>query len=29
MLAGTHPEGLKMPTSMAIASHLIRAWAYS
>ncbi len=28
MLAGTHPEGVTIPTSMAIASHLIRAWAY-
>ncbi len=29
MLAGNHPEGLGVPVSMAIASHLIRAWAYA
>ena len=29
MLAGNHPEGLTVPVSMAIASHLIRAWAYA
>jgi NAD+ diphosphatase len=28
MLAGNHPEGIGVPISMAIASHLIRAWAY-
>ncbi len=28
MLAGNHPEGISVPVSMAIASHLIRAWAY-
>ena len=28
MLAGTHPEGITTPISMAIASHLIRAWVY-
>ena len=28
MLAGNHPEGITAPISMAIASHLIRAWAY-
>lgn len=28
MLAGTHPEGISVPVSMAIASHLIRAWAF-
>ena len=27
MLAGTHPDGLKTPPAMAIAHHLIRAWA--
>ena len=27
MVAGTHPQGLKTPFAMAIASHLIRAWA--
>ena len=29
MLAGNHPEGITAPISMAIASHLIRAWAYA
>ena len=29
MLAGKHPEGITVPISMAIASHLIRAWAYA
>ncbi len=29
MLAGNHPEGITVPISMAIASHLIRGWAYS
>ena len=29
MLAGTHPEGITTPTKMAIASHIIRAWAYA
>ncbi len=29
MLAGNHPEGLTVPVRMAIASHLIRAWAYA
>ena len=28
MLAGNHPEGITVPISMAIASHLIRGWAY-
>ncbi len=28
MLAGNHPQGITVPISMAIASHLIRAWAY-
>jgi len=28
MLAGTHPEELAVPVKMAIASHLIRAWAF-
>ncbi len=28
MLAGNHREGITVPVSMAIASHLIRAWAY-
>ena len=27
MLAGTHPEGLKAPMRMAIAHHIVRAWA--
>ena len=27
MIAGTHPEGLKTPPPIAIASHIIRAWA--
>jgi NAD+ diphosphatase len=27
MLAGTHPDGLKAPFPLAIAHHLIRAWA--
>lgn len=27
MLAGTHPEGLRVPPEGAIATHLIRAWA--
>ncbi len=27
MIAGTHPDGLRCPPSLAIASHLIRAWA--
>jgi len=27
MLAGTHPEGLVTPVRMAIAHHVIRAWA--
>ncbi len=27
MLAGTHPDGLKCPPHIAIASHIIRAWA--
>ncbi len=27
MLAGNHAEGIGVPVSMAIASHLIRAWA--
>jgi len=27
MLAGTHPNGLRVPASGAIATHLIRAWA--
>ena len=27
MLAGTHPDGLITPTRMAIANHIIRAWA--
>jgi NAD+ diphosphatase len=27
MLAGTHPDGLKCPPQIAIASHIIRAWA--
>jgi NAD+ diphosphatase len=27
MLAGTHPEGLVTPVRMAIANHIIRAWA--
>jgi NAD+ diphosphatase len=26
MLAGAHPEGIKAPTGMAIASHIVRAW---
>lgn len=26
MMAGTHPDGLKCPPSIAIASHIIRAW---
>jgi NAD+ diphosphatase len=29
MIAGTHPEGLKTPPAIAIASHIIRAWADS
>ncbi len=29
MLAGNHPEGITVPVNMAIASHLIRAWAYA
>ena len=29
MLAGTHAEGITVPVSMAIASHLIRAWVYA
>ena len=29
MLAGNHPEGIATPVKMAIASHLIRAWAYA
>ncbi len=29
MLAGTHPDGVAVPVSMAIASHLIRAWAFA
>ena len=29
MLAGKHKEGITAPISMAIASHLIRAWAYA
>ena len=28
MLAGTHPEGITTPAKMAIANHLIRAWAH-
>ena len=28
MLAGNHPESITTPISMAIASHLIRAWVY-
>jgi NAD+ diphosphatase len=27
MIEGTHPEGLKTPPPIAIASHIIRAWA--
>ncbi|MBN9023996.1 MAG: NAD(+) diphosphatase [Rhizobiales bacterium] len=27
MIAGTHPDGLRCPPSIAIASHIIRAWA--
>jgi NAD+ diphosphatase len=27
MLAGTHPDGLRVPPAGAIATHLIRAWA--
>jgi NAD+ diphosphatase len=27
MLAGTHPDGLSTPVRMAIANHIIRAWA--
>ena len=27
MLAGTHPDGLKCPVPMAIAHHIVRAWA--
>jgi NAD+ diphosphatase len=27
MLAGTHPDGLVTPVRMAIANHIIRAWA--
>jgi len=27
MIAGTHPDGLKTPPPIAIASHIIRAWA--
>jgi NAD+ diphosphatase len=27
MMAGTHPDGFKCPPDMAIASHIIRAWA--
>lgn len=27
MLAGTHPQGLRMPPRMAIAHHIIRFWA--
>ncbi len=27
MLAGTHPDGLKAPTRMAIANHIVTAWA--
>ncbi len=27
MLAGTHPDGLKAPMRMAIANHIISAWA--
>ena len=27
MLAGTHPQGIRMPPRMAIANHLIRFWA--
>lgn len=26
MMAGTHPDGLKCPPEIAIASHIIRAW---
>ncbi len=26
MIAGSHPDGISVPMSMAIASHLIRAW---
>ncbi len=29
MLAGNHKEGITVPVSMAIASHLIRGWAYA
>ncbi len=29
MLAGNHAEGISVPVSMAIASHLIRGWAYA
>jgi NAD+ diphosphatase len=27
MIAGTHPDGLKAPTRMAIANHIVTAWA--
>ncbi len=27
MIAGTHPEGSKTPPTIAIADHIIRAWA--
>jgi NAD+ diphosphatase len=27
MLAGLHPDGLKCPPDIAIAHHLIKAWA--
>jgi len=27
MIAGTHPDGLRCPPAIAIASHIIRAWA--
>lgn len=29
MIDGTHPDGFKCPPSIAIASHIIRAWAES
>jgi NAD+ diphosphatase len=29
MLAGTHENGLRVPASGAIATHLIKAWASS
>ena len=29
MIAGTHPDGIKCPPGIAIASHIIRAWAES